>query len=81
MPLTLEQQRRFEDWYTDRVAQKDCPCCGVNDWTITGEPLYLPAVAGRGSGLPHQSDAGVIAQLCNNCAHIRLFGTTLIGIG
>ena len=84
MPLTADQQQRFQGWATARGTTNTCPACGIpelslNDEIITvtvhaGHPEFSGDVVLGGSRLP------LAFVSCANCAYVMFFAAGPMGL-
>ena len=84
MPLTEDQQERFQRWATARGTTHTCPACGIpelslNDEIITvsvheGHPEFSGDAVQGGSRLP------LAFVSCANCAYVMFFAAGPMGM-
>lgn len=84
MPFTDAQKTTFEDWIKSHNAYGSCPACGHNEgWTIADSLIAGMELTPKEGGKydVHPSKLAMIATVCNNCQHIRLFAAApILGI-
>ena len=84
MPLSQEQQGRFQHWATARGTTHTCPACGLpelslNDEIVTvsvheGDPEFSGTIVLGGSQMP------LALVSCANCAYVMFFAAGTIGM-
>ena len=84
MPLSEDQQQRFQRWATGRGITHTCPSCGLpelslNDEIVTasvheGDPEFSGNIVLGGAQMPFASVS------CANCAYVMLFAAGTIGM-
>jgi predicted nucleic-acid-binding Zn-ribbon protein len=77
MGFTQEQTDKISSWIQQKVVNKNCPCCGTNNWSfgdvlITTSEFNFRTETGR--GLP------LLPVTCKNCAYTMMFAARVIGI-
>jgi predicted nucleic-acid-binding Zn-ribbon protein len=84
MPLSEDQQQRFQRWATGRGITHTCPSCGLpelslNDEIVTtsvheGDPEFSGNIVLGGAQMPLASVS------CANCAYVMFFAAGTIGM-
>ena len=77
MPLTQDQQQRFQNWISNKNRNFSCPCCNQQNFSLgdifVGNTVDNGGVA-IGQGIP------MVPVICNNCSYVNLFATGPIGV-
>lgn len=80
MTLSPDQLKVFLSWLNAKVDPR-CPGCGKNAWSV-GDIIVPHILVGGKVNLEGSSAAvsPMVQVICQNCAYVRLFSATLVGI-
>ena len=71
--------QKWEQWMAEKFPNLTCPACQNKSFAIHTEFLALPETK-----LPPEiiltKGQSVISATCQNCAHVLLFGTKMMGL-
>jgi hypothetical protein len=77
MPLSDEQMRKVNQYFSLNGVVPDCPYCSMHGWD-SGEIISATAVDEQGNARP---EPVLMAQFsCRNCGHIALFDARRLGL-
>jgi predicted nucleic-acid-binding Zn-ribbon protein len=77
MPLSDEQMRKVNQYFSLNGVVPDCPYCSMHGWD-SGEIISATAVDEQGNARP---EPVLMAQFsCRNCGHIELFDARRMGL-
>ena len=84
MPLTEDQQERFQRWATARGATHTCPACGIPELALNDEIVTVPVHEGHpefsGNVVAGGSELPLAFVSCANCAYVMFFAAGPIGM-
>ena len=79
MPINQTQRNKIAEFFNEKGVG-ECPSCGAgaSSMTIGPDPVALFTVEGK---IVREDNAVLlIALVCNNCAHVRLFHAHTLGV-
>lgn len=76
MPLTPDQEQKFEDYLKTKNVKPACPACGTAN-LIFADILSLPFRQHSPGGV---SEVHMVPVVCGECAHVRLFLAGPVGL-
>lgn len=84
MPLSEEQQERFQHWATARGATHTCPACGLPELSLNDEIVTVSVHEGdpefSGNIMLGSSQMPLAFVSCANCAYVMFFAAGTIGM-
>jgi len=84
MPLSEDQQNRFQAWATVRGVTHACPACALPELSLSDEIFSVPVHEGdpefSGPVLTDGARMPLVQVICGNCAHTMFFAAGMIGM-
>ncbi len=79
MPLEQDQIAKVQQHRENVGAQKECPSCGVNKWSV-GELVGTPRFTPGGGTLMGGSTVPMVQVICTRCGYIMHYSAKIIGL-
>lgn len=73
-------QQKLIDKINEKWIDKNCPCCGENNWAVSDQITTLVAVDEKKSMRLGGTFQPVVSVTCNNCGYTRLVNCMAIDV-
>lgn len=78
MPMTPEQQAKFQKWIYEKAPNFACDVCSGQQWTA-GDIIMAPSFTEGGINLGGKG-APMAQAFCMKCGNAKMFSAVMIGL-
>ncbi len=79
-PFSKEKQEKAIKWLEEKWKNKQCECCGENDWEVLDHLVTPVRYDESGISLSNVRLIPQIIIVCINCGYTKYFNSVIMGI-